>query len=469
MTAYVVWGLTLAREAGIEIKNEALNRGADYLDKTLVEEESNFDQQAWMLHALAVHHAVTKKSGVGQFQQKAVDNLWANRDKLNAYTRALFALSVHAYGFKDKAKTLIENLENGVKRDDTPDVSIVQEGNQQSHGAIIGTAHWGEDGVYWRWSDGGIEATCFALRALLAVDPKSPLIEPVSNWLVKNRRGAQWSNTRDTAIAVLTFNDYLRASGELNPELEYELAVNGTSIVKKKLTAEDALGAPSRFEIDRKLLRDGANEIRIIRKSGNSPIYFSADTRFFSLEEPIAPAGNEIFVRRQYYKLVGRPTLLKGYVYDKQPMNDGESVASGERVESVLTIESKNNYEYLVFEDLKPAGLEAVEVRSGQSLYAKEIKSGAATSALRDKKSNLGDESDYTGRSRWVYQELRDRKIALFLDKLPEGIWEIRTDLRAEIPGKFHALPATGQAMYIPEIRCNGSEVRITIVEKEKE
>ena len=43
------------------------------------------------------------------------------------------------------------------------------------------------------------------------------------------------------------------------------------------------------------------------------------------------------------------------------------------------------------------------------------------------------DEADFTGRTRWVYQELRDRKIALFLDKLPEGVWEIRYDLRAEV------------------------------------
>jgi uncharacterized protein YfaS (alpha-2-macroglobulin family) len=48
------------------------------------------------------------------------------------------------------------------------------------------------------------------------------------------------------------------------------------------------------------------------------------------------------------------------------PLNDGESVPSGERVEAVITVEAKNNYEYLVFEDLKPAGLEAVDVRSGE-------------------------------------------------------------------------------------------------------
>jgi uncharacterized protein YfaS (alpha-2-macroglobulin family) len=84
-------------------------------------------------------------------------------------------------------------------------------------------------------------------------------------------------------------------------------------------------------------------------------------------------------------------------------------VQSGERVESVITIEAKNNYEYLLFEDLKPGGLEAVEIRSGENLFAKEIKSGALT----QKKSTLMNytyASEFTGRTRWVYQELRDRK-----------------------------------------------------------
>ena len=170
-------------------------------------------------------------------------------------------------------------------------------------------------------------------------------------------------------------------------------------------------------------------------------------------------------------------------------MNDGATVKSGERVEVLLTIEAKNNYEYLVFEDLKPAGLEAAQVRSGQPLYAQELKSStvnrrfstnapasgrlrenaadestravtrAATAAIRDPQSAV----DSTGRTRWVYQELRDRKVALFIDKLPEGVWEIRYDLRAEVPGQFHALPVLGHAMYVPEIRCNSDEVRLRV------
>ena len=77
-----------------------------------------------------------------------------------------------------------------------------------------------------------------------------------------------------------------------------------------------------------------------------------------------------------------------------------------------------------------------------------------------------GDDSDYTGETRGVYQELRDRQVALFIDHLPQGVWEIRYNFRAETPGQFHALPVVGGAMYVPEIRCNSAELRIKVEDK---
>lgn len=464
MTAYVVWGMTLAQQAGIQVKPEVVSRAVGFLDKEVVEAESSFDLQAWMLHALATHHASNKQSEVTKFQSKAFENLWTNRDKLNAYTRALLALSAHGYGYEAPAKTLVENLENGVKLDTKPDSSIVQSGVRTTDPSVIGTAHWGEDGIFWRWSDGGVEATSFVLRALLAIDPKNKLIEPVTNWLIKNRRGAQWSNTRDTAIVVLTMNDYLKTSGEIQTQLGYEVVVNGTTIATKQINAEDALSAPTRYEVPREIIRDGENRVVVRRKSGNGPLYFAAAATFFSLEEPLKPAGNEIFVRRQYFKLVNHKTLLKGFVSERVPLMDGETVRSGDRIEAVITVEAKNNYEYLLFEDLKPAGLEAVQIRSGESLYVKEIKSGS----LDGKGSELMNfkyAREFTGRSRWVYQELRDRKVALFIDRLPEGIWQLSYEMRAESPGTFHALPVLGHAMYVPEIRTNGQEIKINVVD----
>src|SRR6476659_11128229 len=42
MTAYVVWGLTLAKQAGIDVKSDALAHAVSYLDKELVEEETSY-------------------------------------------------------------------------------------------------------------------------------------------------------------------------------------------------------------------------------------------------------------------------------------------------------------------------------------------------------------------------------------------------------------------------------------------
>jgi alpha-2-macroglobulin len=487
MSAYVLWGLSLARQSGIEVDRRVLRRAYRFLNKELVEAEEQYDLQAWMLHALSVYHATAKPKRIDKFQSKAFGNLWKHKNQLNAYTRSLLALAAHHYGDKQRARTLIGNLENGVIVDKTPDTSIIQRGLKKSQQGVMATAHWGEDGIFYRWSNGGVEATAFALSALLTIDPKNKLVEPAMNWLIKNRRGANWSNTRDTAIVVLAINQYLKTSGELKGGIEYELQVNGHTITQQKV--KDVLTAPSRFEIDLGRVVDGVNTIRLVRKRGEGPLYFAVNAEFFSLEEPITAAGNEIFIRRQYYKLVGRPTLLKGYVYDKVPLNDGETVASGERIETVLTIEAKNHYEYLLFEDLKPAGLEAVQIKSGETLYAQELKQSAVDRTFKKslnpplpgskqrkgKRARSGiipapptPNSDYTGRRQWVYQELRDRKVALFIDKLPQGVWQIRYTLRAEVPGRFHALPVLGHAMYIPEIRANGAEIRIQVRDSEE-
>ena len=111
-------------------------------------------------------------------------------------------------------------------------------------------------------------------------------------------------------------------------------------------------------------------------------------------------------------------------------------------------------------------------VRSGANMFARELKSGAvqrnfagpeATSAAT---IAAAGRENYTGRSRWVYQELRDRKVAMFIDHLPEGVWELRYELRAETPGAFHALPVLGHAMYVPEIRGNSREIRIKVEDR---
>lgn len=479
MTAYVVWGLGLAREAEIDVAGDMITPGADWLVNSLVTARDYPDLQAWMLHAITASKATTQPVHRIEAVQIAFANLWEKRDRLSDAGRALLALSAHHLGKADEAKVLVRNLENGVIRDDRPDQSILVRNRDGKPAELLALAHWGSAGRYRYWYDGGIEATTLCLRAILAIDPDNALVEPATNWLIRNRRGAQWTNTRDTALAVLTLCDYLKASGELEATGEFEVMANGRLIGSGAVTKENILSAPAEFQVPEVSIRGGANDIRILRKKGDVTLYFAVQAKCFTLEEPVAEAGSEMFVRRDYYRLVPRKTLLGGVVYERVPLRDGEKVVSGDRIEVVLTIEGKNDYEYLVFEDLKPAGFEAVQVRSGEPMYAYELRRSAAGEkyeegeVLRDdgRRAMLpgsirGDQSDLTGRSRWIHQELRDRHVAFFIDQMPEGLWQVRYEARAEAPGRFHALPLLGHAMYVPEIRCNSREVRVTIEDR---
>jgi uncharacterized protein YfaS (alpha-2-macroglobulin family) len=486
MTAYVVWGFSVARAGGLNVDEKAVDRAVTWLDQHLAGSEGNHQIESWALHAIAAWRAGGSKSALSKPERTAFDDAWSHRERLSAYSRALLALAAHDAGEEERARVLVRNLEDGVKIDRAPDQSVLLKSTIGTPAEeTMATAHWGASGSWWQWWESPVESTSFALQALVKIDPTNRLIEPAMNWLVKNRRGAQWNNTRDTAIALLSLNDYLATSHELAGGVTYELTVNGGVIATKTITAASALGAPTRFVIDPSLIRDH-NEVRIRRidteraKAARGPLYFAAEARFLSLEEPVTAAGSELFVRRDYFRLAPKPTLLKGVVYETVPLRDHGTIDSGDRVEVVVTIETKNDYEYLLLEDLKPAGFEAVELESGEPLYAVELRSRAVNRKFvgsadgegkplppgEDPSSVRVSGSDDTGRTAWVYQELRDRKVALFIDHLPQGIWEIRYPLRAETPGAFHALPLLGQAMYVPEIRGNSDEVRVEVRER---
>ncbi|MFH2083932.1 MAG: hypothetical protein ABII20_01225, partial [Candidatus Omnitrophota bacterium] len=89
---------------------------------------------------------------------------------------------------------------------------------------------------------------------------------------------------------------------------------------------------------------------------------------------------------------------------------------------------------YLVFEDMKAAGFEPVEVRSG-----------------------------YNGNDLGAYMEFRDEKVCIFVRRLARGKHSVSYRMRAEIPGRFSALPTRVYAMYAPELKGNSDEIKLNI------
>ena len=426
MTAYVLWGLSEARAAGLQVKGDVFSRAVRYLQLELVEAEDQPDMLAWMLHALGAAKSRSK------FEDKQIARLWERRAELNPYTRALFAISQHYRGDAQRATVLARNLANGMIEDKDN-----------------GTLHWGESGVYYRFSEGGVEATAFVIKALANIDPQSRLIPPAVKWMALNRRGARWKNTRDTAIAILGLADYLKTTNELNPDLTFSVKVNGRQVREQRVDRTNIFSFERRIELPGDMLHDGRNTVEIFAEGAGS-LYASGYLKYFTLEENIAPAGNEVYVERRYFIEDTAETLLRGYDTDWRPLESGDEVTSGDRIRVEITLEAKNNYEYLVLEDFKPAGLEAVSLKSGDG-YAEQL----------DRKGKPSGE-----RTR-IYQEFRDQKAAFFVSELKQGKHKLTYELRAEVPGTFHGMPNQTHAMYVPEIRANSAEMTITVGDRE--
>ena len=422
MTAYVCSGLFTAREAGYHIKDDVLEKGFQFLLKEIRDEDN--------LHRLAYLASVITLRGSVDDKVKGIisDRLYRNRLKLTVYSQALLALSLKQVGEVEKARVVVDNLENSARID-----------------RENGTASWtGSHRWWWHWWDDPIETNAAVLRAYVAVYPEGDLAPMIVKWMVNNRRGNHWHSTKSTALAVHALADYIRARQELAPDYTITVDLDGKVRRTYRVTRDNALYFDNRFLVGDEMLGDGEQTLTITVR-GSGTLYYSVYLRYFSLEEDLKGVGNEIFVSRRYFLLTPRLVTKQEkqrkwqeLVYDRKELPSGALLKSGDMLEVELVLDAKNDYEYVVFEDMKPAGCEPVELRSGAG----------------------------EGEGVYSHMELRDEKVAFFIAHLPQGTRAVRYRLRAEIPGRFHALPTNGYAMYAPDVRCLSDEWRVGIADQ---
>jgi hypothetical protein len=244
---------------------------------------------------------------------------------------------------------------------------------------------------------------------------------------------------------VEALSEYVLASGENDPDMIVEVWIDNKKRKEIKITKESIFSFDNVFVQTGKSVTGGKHKIEL-RKKGKGRLYWNVYTSYFTLEDYIKRSGLEVKVNRTIYKLEevdkkikvsgsrGQAIDQKVQKYKRVPVKNMSELKSGELVEVELVIDSKNDYEYILIEDMKAGGFEAVEVRSG-----------------------------YNGNSMGAYAEFRDNRVCFFVRSLMRGKHSVSYRLRAEIPGKFSALPAKISAMYAPELRGNSDEIKLLI------
>jgi len=438
-TAYVVHGLQIARQNDLMLPADMITRGIQWLrnyqaqeikelkrwDRTRKEGKSRAD------HLDAFVYMVLTDENLENPTMR--DYLYRDRNHLAVYGKAMLAISLFNVQDRRKLQMVLQNIEQYLVEDDE---------NQTAYLNLPNGGYW------WYWYGSEYEAHAYYLKLLARIEPGGRKASRLVKYLLNNRKHATyWNSTRDTAAVLEALAEYMTASGEDQPDLTLDIYYDGRRKKTVHIDRENLFVFDNRFVLQGRAVTTGEHTLAL-EKSGRGPLYFNAYLNYFTLEDFITREGLEIKVRRRVYRLKKVDKTVKdagsrGQVVDRrvekyarEALENLASIKSGELVEVELVIESKNDYEYIVIEDMKAAGFEPVQVRSG-----------------------------YNGNEMGAYVEFRDEKTAFFVRWLARGKHSVSYRLRAEVPGRFSALPARAYAMYAPELRANSDEIKLNILD----
>ena len=432
MTAYVIYGMSLAKQADFEIDENIYQRGINSLKNQIQKYDGKNDDAdnttlAFMIYSLST--AEKENSSSKEFLNDMISVLL--KKDLNPYSLSLVIIS-------------LENLNNhplAVKQTSRLKDMVEVDNNY---------AHWGGKQWHYNWQDDKVQGTAFALKALLKVDPNDELISKAVRFLMLQKHGFSWRSTQETASVIFALTDYLKSTNELNPNYSVEVFVNDKKFFEKSLTKDDIFSPSSTIRLSGlsdKILKNGNNKIKIV-KNGSGKLYFSGVNEYFTKDEKQLSKQNGFKIRREYYIL--KPEESSGrIIYLKQKFN-GE-VTSGQDIFVKTYVEStRGDFQYFMLEDMLPSGFEIVK-----DIDKYEIE-GEDHYRIYD--------NYYYRPWRWFYadREYRDEKVSFFVTNINSSM-EFTYIMKAQIPGEYTVMPAQGSLMYYPEINGNSKMINVTV------
>ncbi len=322
MTAYAVYGLNLAKNAGFQVDDGVLMRGKKALGGFL-NKPRNVDDLVYNLFVM---------SEAGEKVLPRLDEMITRRNELSNYSLALLTLTLKNVGRPDDARAVFDELLDLACGDDT-------------------RAYWEASQDEWYWADNRVETTAYALLAMLAVEPDNPSATRVVRWLSEARLGNAWNSTKDTAIAIMALTDYMKLRDEISPNLTAAVTLNGRQVQRTRFTGKSVWDKETAIQIDPGQLVPGKNEL-VIKKTGKGRLYYSVACKYYTPSESLAPLDNGLKVSRNYYrKAQGSDTY--------EPITG--PVRQGDEITVRITVRTDTPRTYIMIEDPLPSGFEVID------------------------------------------------------------------------------------------------------------
>lgn len=409
MTSYALYGLIRARQLGQTIPDEALQKGKEALEALIKQGNLTRTYMLGPEATLYYLHYVASLAGI-----KTTPPVPKAAGIKTQLSKALLAMTFINQGKRDAAAPWISELESAAICSGS--LCHYSDGDTK-------TKTFGHEN-YWR----DPELTAWVLQALIAAgDENQNLRDSMVRWLLTQRQGGMWHQTRATATVLYALADYASGLPGNKTGVAATLALNGQEL--EKIGVASAHFVRNIVQPD---LKTGDNQLGIGNLLSN-PLYYQADMTTFSQEENLAPVDQGIRVKREYLILEDQGATGDGArIFKATPVK--AKLKKGEIIGVRLTIDSAEDLDYVIIEDPFPAGFETVD----------------------------GIRFDANA-AYYVDSERRDEKIAFFINRMEKGTKIFNYALRPELAGSFGAMPTSAYEMYQPETRGSGASAVLEV------
>lgn len=426
ITAYVLWGLSTAKEMGYTVPERTINLAVDYLERSFLAPKDVL--YSWQLNEMAFMHFVLAEMGRGD--PGRASTLYDVRERLGHYGRAYLAMA------------LAEMSESGAE-----DERVVTLLNDLAGAAKLSAtgAWWQEAEVDFRTLNTDIRTTSIVLEAFTRLDPQHTLLPQVVRWLMVAREGGHWSTTQENAWAIIALTDWLNTTGELQAAYDWTVTLNDAELASGNVTPATATDKVDLQVAVADLLRDEANTLRFSRSSGQGSLSYTARLRYYLDAATVEPRDRGIVVDRRFF------------LADGDGMTRVDSAQVGDVISVTVTIVAPTDLHQLLVEAPIPAGTEPLD--PSLLTTSEQFMEPAMT-------METGEAEQPLWWRYWVptYTNRRDDKVAIFATFLSAGTYEYTFNVQATLPGDFNVLPAYAEQMYFNEVwgRSAGQTFSVT-------
>ncbi len=425
LTAYTLLALSKAQETGYPVSGRMVNDAARFLADKLAPAASlsgrhQVNRQAFFLYVLAearqtgsLTEPTTRRETLLSEMEMLFDE---HRHLLDPYAKAYLALAYEVAGNSGGSAQM----------------ALLADLNDTAVLSATGT-HWEDVNRDYRNLSSVVRGTAVILDALARIDPANPLGAGAVRWLMSARTASHWATEHETAWVINALADWMAATGELEADYEYRLALNSNSIVSGQFDRETILDSRHTSIPLRNLVADEVNFLDFQRAGGNGRLYYTAHLNSFLPAASVTAVNRGFSIERAYYDAACDPETD-----ECQPITQ---IAAGGQVRVELTIVLPNDRLYVLVEDPIPAGAEAID--PGLETTAGNLSGDVSQDNYR---------RGYWGWWQFNRIEYRDAKVVFRSNFLPAGTYQYTYFLQTNIPGEFQVMPATARETFFPEI-----------------